>query len=143
MTFAGARAYVCDGRGHEHRAHQMHRTYCASDGHGTARASVCLHPLAGDSMEGSSRRRRRRTHGRHMSGQDRECPRRRPISASSSNHWLEGSANGARPPPGRRPMGCAQNVGTWIPAHVDARKVAREKSSPRHGPMIRATGCES
>lgn len=32
MTFAGAR--VCDGRGHEHSAHQMHRTYCASHGHG-------------------------------------------------------------------------------------------------------------
>lgn len=33
------------------------------------------------------------------------------------------------PPPGRQPMGCTQNVGTWIRAHVDARKVPRERAS--------------
>lgn len=39
---------------------------------------------------------RRHTHGRHMSGQDRECRGRRPVSGDHCDHWLKGSANGAR-----------------------------------------------
>lgn len=35
------------------------------------------------------------THGQHMSGQDRECPCRRPIRSEQSNHWLQVSANNA------------------------------------------------
>lgn len=33
------------------------------------------------------------------------------------------------PRSGRRPIECAQNVGTWIRAHVDARKLPRERAS--------------
>lgn len=31
-----------------------------------------------------------------MSGQDRECRGRRPVSGDHCDHWLKGSANGAR-----------------------------------------------
>lgn len=55
---------------------------------------ACVYtPLA---VVGSRRPARHRTHGRHMSGQDRECPDRRPMSDSGSNHWLEGPTNGVR-----------------------------------------------
>lgn len=40
---------------------------------------------------------------------------------------LAGRVGQWRAPPGsRRPMECAEKLGTWIPAHVAARKLSRE-----------------
>ena len=90
-------------------------------------ACMCLHRTA--VVRARSPGSVHRAHGRHMSGQAPWVPgpasNQRRVMRS-----LAGSVGQWRAPlPGREPMGCAQNVGTWICAHVVARKAEREGAS--------------
>lgn len=93
------------------------------------RACVCLHPLA-VVKQPCPTPCTRATHewaGPWVSGpQSNQRLVKQPLAGGVSQ-WRA-------PPSGRQPIECAQNVGTWIPAHVDARKLPRERASKDTSP---------